>query len=46
MKNNAPQLIIMLSGAALIMAGIALIIWQMGHEFANLNFIPERRQEH
>jgi hypothetical protein len=43
MKNNAPQLIIMLSGAALILAGIALIIWQMQHEFAIPNFIPEGR---
>jgi hypothetical protein len=43
MKNNAPQLIIMLSGAALILAGIALIVWQMQHEFATPNFVPEGR---
>lgn len=43
MKNNAPQLIIMLSGTVLILAGIALIAWQMQHEFATPDFVPQGR---
>jgi energy-converting hydrogenase Eha subunit E len=43
MSEKVPQLIIMLSGAALIVVGVILVILQLNHELALSSFNPSSR---
>lgn len=43
MRNQVPQLIIMLSGAALITVGIMLVIMQFAHEMQLPQYMPSTR---